>query len=62
MNKLFEEVHIRTIKDLPTEDGEYFVNRSGFKFTFSFEKGKNEMMWMKEIRYYLKELKNKGLG
>lgn len=38
---------------LPTEDGQYFVCRHGFKSTMEFKKGKSEIVWLKEIRWYI---------
>jgi hypothetical protein len=48
------KVYINTIDDLPKVQDDYFVCRSGFRTTFEFIPGKSEMVWKKEVRWYLR--------
>lgn len=54
-----EQIHYTKVilnKDplrLPKNDDQYFVCRHGFKSVMDFKKGKSEIAWLKEIRWYL---------
>jgi hypothetical protein len=52
----YEQVFIKLGSELPEKDGEYFVNRSGFMSVYDYEKGHSDMLWKKEIRYWLKPI------
>jgi len=54
-----EKIHFTKVyldKDpakLPKQKGEYFVCRLGFRISQEFKIGVSEILWLKEVRWYL---------
>ena len=49
----FKKISIKSRIDLPEETGCYFGCRLGVKTLLEFEKGKSEINWLKEVRWYI---------
>ena len=54
--EMCKTIHINSKKDLPEIEGAYFVNRSGFLSVLYFKGDFSEMLWLKEVRWYIQPI------
>ena len=60
---IYEQVFINGKgENLPKISGQYFVNRSGLMSIMDFYINKSEMMWLKEVRWWVKPLPEPAQG